>query len=193
MPLDISWFGSFVNWQLVKVEQITPWITRFVKLLCSLIEHVPGDCKNWKTRFAIKESYNSERLLWNFLFFIVWLYLVWNLVEMSKMICPEQFTLPAVSFAEWLLFSLCRNVLYNRCRQISNKQKESFHFKKLTNRLSMAALASVEYRCSDLCWCYLQQTVHFFQSDPHAVILNKLAFPSLHYSISIYTLKTPIS
>ena len=93
-----------------------PWITRFVKLLCSLIEHIPGDCKNWKTRFAIKASYNSEPLLWNFLFFIVWLYLVWNLVEMSKMICPEQFTLPAVSFAEWLLFSLCRNVLYNRCR-----------------------------------------------------------------------------
>ena len=28
----------------------------------------------------------------------------------------------------------------------------------------MAALASVEYWCSDLCWCYLQQTVHFFQS-----------------------------
>ena len=25
----------------------------------------------------------------------------------------------------------------------------------------MAALASVEYRCSDLSWCYLQQTVHF--------------------------------
>ena len=24
----------------------------------------------------------------------------------------------------------------------------------------------------------------FFQSDPHAVILNKLAFPSLHCSIS---------
>ena len=78
------------------------------------------------------------------------------------MICPEQFTPPAISFAEWLLFSLCRNILYNRCRQISNTQKESFHFKKLTNRLSMAPLASVEYRCSDLCWsCYLQQTVHF--------------------------------
>ena len=25
----------------------------------------------------------------------------------------------------------------------------------------MAALATVEYQCSDLCWCYLQQTVHF--------------------------------
>ena len=35
-----------------------------------------------------------------------------------------------------------------------------------------------------------QQTVHFFQSDPHAVILNKLVFPSLHCSISNYTLKT---
>ena len=57
----------------------------------------------------------------------------------------------------------------------------------------MAALASVEYLCSDLSWCYLQQTVHFFQSDVRAVILNELAFRSLHYSISIYTLKTPIS
>ena len=41
----------------------------------------------------------------------------------------------------------------------------------------------------DLRWCYLQQTVHFFQSDPHAVSLNKLAFTSLHCSISNYTLK----
>ena len=53
----------------------------------------------------------------------------------------------------------------------------------------MAALANVEYRCSDLRWCYLEQTVHFFQSDPHAVIPNKLAFPSLHCSISNYTWK----
>ena len=32
-----------------------------------------------------------------------------------------------------------------------------------------------------------QQTVHFFQSDTHAVIPNKLAFTSLHCSISNYT------
>ena len=51
----------------------------------------------------------------------------------------------------------------------------------------MAALASVEYRCSDLRWCYLQQTVHFFQSDTQPVIPNKLAFTSLHCSISNYT------
>ena len=43
--------------------------------------------------------------------------------------------------------------------------------------MSKAALDSVEYRCSDLCWCYLQQTVHFFQSDLHAIIPHKLAFP----------------
>ena len=36
----------------------------------------------------------------------------------------------------------------------------------------MAALASVEYRYSDLRWCFLQQTVHFYQSDTNAVILN---------------------
>ena len=28
-------------------------------------------------------------------------------------------------------------------------------------------------RCSDLHWCYLQQTVHFFQSDTHPVIRKK--------------------
>ena len=33
----------------------------------------------------------------------------------------------------------------------------------------------------------------FFKPDPHAVIPNKLAFPSLHCSISSYTLKTVIS
>ena len=91
------------------------------------------------------------------------------------MICSELFTPPTISFAERLLFSPCRSVLYNTCRLISNEQKESFHFKKLTNRLSMAALASVEYWCSDLRWCYLQQTsicfcFFFFRSDPHAVV-----------------------
>ena len=53
----------------------------------------------------------------------------------------------------------------------------------------IAALASVEYRCSDLRSCYLQQTVHFFRSDTNAVIPNKLAFTNLHCSISSYTLK----
>ena len=51
------------------------------------------------------------------------------------------------------------------------------------------ALASVEYRCSHLRWCYLQQKVHFFQSHPYAIIPNELAFPSHHCSISNYTLK----
>ena len=55
--------------------------------------------------------------------------------------------------------------------------------------MSLAALPSVEYRRSDLRWCYLQQTVHFFQSDTHTVIPNKLAFISLHCSITNYTLK----
>ena len=55
--------------------------------------------------------------------------------------------------------------------------------------MSLAALPSVEYRCCDFRWCYLQQTVHFFQSDTHTVIPNKLAFTSLHCSISNYTLK----
>ena len=83
----------------------------------------------------------------------------------QKMICPEQFTPPGIS-----LQPVSKRSLQYMQLNISNKQKESFHFKKLTNRLSMAALASVEYRYCDLCWCYLQQTVHFFQSDPHAVI-----------------------
>ena len=50
-------------------------------------------------------------------------------------------------------------------------------------------VASVEYWCSDLRWCYLQQTVHFFQSDRNAVVPNKLAFTYLHCSISSCTLK----
>ena len=62
-PLDISRFGSSVNWQLVKreVERTDyPWIARLVKLLCSLIEHVPGDCKT-----VIKKVYDKRRLkLW---------------------------------------------------------------------------------------------------------------------------------
>ena len=95
------------------------------------------------------------------------------------MICPEQFTLRAISFAEQLLFSPCRNVLYNTRRKISNKQKESFHFKKLTNCLSMAALASVEYWCADLRWCYLQQTVHLRFSSQIRTPSFPLNWPSL--------------
>ena len=56
----------------------------------------------------------------------------------------------------------------------------------------MAALASVEYRCSDVDVISNKQSI-FFQSDAHAIILKKLAFPSLHCSISNYTLKTLIS
>ena len=37
--------------------------------------------------------------------------------------------------------------------------------------------------------CYLQQTIQFFQSDPPAAIPIKLAFTSLHCSISNYSLK----
>ena len=57
----------------------------------------------------------------------------------------EQFTLPAMSFAEQLLSigqPASKSSLHT-CL-ISNKQKESFHFKKLTNHLSMAALASTD-------------------------------------------------
>ena len=73
-----------------------------ITLNCSLIEHVPGDCKNCNKN--VYDKRNSERLLRNFLFFIVWFYLVWNLVEKSKMIFPEQFTPPAILiFAERLL------------------------------------------------------------------------------------------
>ena len=50
----------------------------------------------------------------------------------------------------------------------------------------MAALASVKYQCS----IYVdvisnKQSVFFFQSDPHTVTPNELAFPgSLYWSIS---------
>ena len=64
----------------------------------------------------------------------MWLYLIWSLVKRRKeIICPEYFTPLAIGVAERLLSigpSQCRKVLNNTCRQISNKQKESFHFKK---------------------------------------------------------------
>ena len=69
-------------------------------------------------------------------------------------------------------------------------QNPAFYFKKLINHLSMVALACVEYQCSDLLWCYLQQRVFFFfQSDMHAIISTKLAFTTLHCSIFNHTLK----
>ena len=133
-------------------------------------------------------------MLRNFLFFIVWLYLVWNLVETSKMICPEQFTPPA-KFCR----AAARQPVSKRSLQYMplnfQQTKRVFSFQKADKSLVHGSfiIASVEYRCSDLRWCCLQQTVHFFLSDPHTVIPTKLAFPSLHSSISHYTLKTLIS
>ena len=69
-PLEISWFVSFVNWQLINPienEQITR-----LKNLLSCLKHAPRDCKTViKRSFTIKEGWNSKRLLRNFLFFIV--------------------------------------------------------------------------------------------------------------------------
>ena len=49
----------------------------------------------------------------------------------------------------------------------------------------MVALASVEYRCSDLRWCYLQQTVHFF---------NQIRTPSfpINWPSLVSTARSPI-
>ena len=43
----------------------------------------------------------------------------------------------------------------------------------------MAALASVEYWCSDLRWCYLQQTVHLFFSSQIRTPSFPINWPSL--------------
>ena len=66
--LDISWFCSVVNWQLVKTDNRLPDLKNW---LCSL-KHSPSDCKTViKRSFTIKEGWKSERLQQNFLFFIV--------------------------------------------------------------------------------------------------------------------------
>ena len=89
-PLDISRFGSFVNWQLVKIDN--EQITKFENLLCSL-KHAPRYCKTEiKRSVTIKEGWNSKRVLRNFWFFTVklnferymWFYLIWNLVKTSQ-------------------------------------------------------------------------------------------------------------
>ena len=70
--------------------------------------------------------------------------------------------------------------------------KESFNFKELTNRLSLAAFARVKCQCSiyaDVIRVISYKQSIFFQSDQHTFIANKLAFSSLHCSISNYTLK----
>ena len=88
--LDISRFGSFVNWQLVKIDN--EQITKFENLLCSL-KHAPRYCKTEiKRSVTKKEGWNSKRVLRNFLFFIVklnferymWFYLIWNLIKTSQ-------------------------------------------------------------------------------------------------------------
>ena len=82
-----------------------------INLLCSL-KHAPIDCKTViKRSFAIKEGWNSKRLLRKFLFFTVKLNFerccfIWpeTLSKRHKeMICPEQLTPAAMSFAERLL------------------------------------------------------------------------------------------
>ena len=88
--LDISRFGSFVNWQLVKIDN--EQITKFENRLCSL-KHAPRYYKTEIRRSVPKkEGWNSKRVLRNFLFFIVklnferymWFYLIWNLVKTSQ-------------------------------------------------------------------------------------------------------------
>ena len=67
-------------------------------------------------------------------------------------VCPEQFTPPGTSFAERLLRSACVETFSTiDAAKFPINKRNLFISKKLTNRLSMAALASVEYRCSDLC------------------------------------------
>ena len=53
----------------------------------------------------------------------------------------------------------------------------------------MAALASIKYQCSIYVDVISNKQSIFFQSDPHTVTPNELAFPgSLHWSIQIILL-----
>ena len=49
----------------------------------------------------------------------------------------------------------------------------------------MAPLATVKYRCSDLCWCYLQQTVHFSRQ------IRTPSFP-INWPSLVSTARSPI-
>ena len=88
-PLDISRFGSFDYWQLLKIDN--EQITRFEKF--TLFNKTRSTrLQNWNK----KKLYNKRRLtiqlLSNFLFFVLnlnfasymWLYLIWNLVKTSQ-------------------------------------------------------------------------------------------------------------
>ena len=129
-------------------------------------------------------------LIWN----VMWLYLIWNLVKCRKaMIYPEHFTLPAMSVTEWLITigqPVSKSCLQYSCRQISNKQKDSFHnFQQVNKSLVHGGFSWCRV---PMYWFTLMLSPTngpFFQSDMNAVITNKLAFTSLHCLISNYTLK----
>ena len=97
----------------------------------------------------------------------------------------------------WILQSGCYPGLVEKLSTIHvaikfAMNKESFNFKELTNRLSLAAFASVKYQCSiysDVIRVICNKQSIFFQSDRHTVIANKLAFSSLYCWISNCTLK----
>ena len=97
----------------------------------------------------------------------------------------------------WILQSACYLGHVERFSTIHVATKfainrESFNFKELTILSSLAASAIVKYRCSiyvDVIRVISNKQSIFFPSDQHAVIANKLAFTSLHCSISNYTLK----
>ena len=106
--IDISRFRSFVNWQLVKIEaSITSRLPRDrgVHAHCCIMGNrgkMRGNCEDlyWICIVLISrltlESY-------------MWLCLIWNLSKCRKeMICPEQFTPPAMSFARSRCSWFCR-------------------------------------------------------------------------------------
>ena len=122
----------------------------------------------------------------------MWLYLIWNLVKRCKaIICPEHFTLPAMSVTEWLI--TIGQPLPKSCLQymLPNFQwtKRIFSFQQVNKSLVHGGFSWCQVPMYWFTLILSPTNSLFFQSDMNAVITNKLAFTSLHCSISNYTLK----
>ena len=152
-PLNISQFGSLFCKLTIIIFKIEASITDYQ--ICPLI------IKNTLYAIAktvIKKLYDKRRLkLWAiaakfpvFNWNVTLLYLIWNLAKTSRRNdLSGTIHSAGYEFSRAAALQPLTKFLHNTCRKISNKQKESFHFKQLTNHLSMVALAIVEYRCFD--------------------------------------------
>ena len=133
---------------------------------------------------------SSYKYIWN----VRCLYLIWNLAktfqrnDLSRTIHSAGYEFCRAA----AIWALSKGSLQYTLLEKFAMNRESFNFKELTILSSLAASAIVKYRCAiyvDVIRVISNKQSIFFPSDQHAVIANKLAFTSLHCSISNYTLK----